>query len=272
MKAAVRISSGDVTYHIERRGSGTPLVLLHGFTGSAATWAGQVEVFAGQHDVIAVELLGHGATDSPFDPERYTMARALADLSLLLDYLGLGAVALLGYSMGGRVALAFAATSPQRVGRLILESASPGLRSADERRARAASDAELADRLERDGLTAFVDHWENLPLFATQRRLPEALRARVRAERLAGSAVGLANSLRGLSTGRQPSYWDALPRLSMPVLLIAGMLDAKYRQIARAMQAKLPDATLELVPNVGHTVHLEAAEIFNQQVLDFLEA
>ncbi len=266
----MRIGINGVHYYVERHGSGDPLVLLHGFTGSTASWGGQVEAFAAEHDVIAVDLPGHGATDCPPDPERYTMEPTLDDLVVLLDDFDLASVNLLGYSMGGRVALAFAATYPQRVHRLILESASPGLRSAEERLARAESDAALADRLERDGLPAFVDYWENLPLFDSQRRLPASVQARIRASRLAGSVVGLANSLRGLSTGRQASYWGVLSSLTMPVLLMAGALDTKYAQIAGQMDTFLPHSTLLLVPDAGHTVHLEAPEAFNHHVLRFL--
>ena len=266
----MRISVGDVSYYVERDGSGEPLVLLHGFTGSADTWADVAAVLRASFDVITVDLLGHGRSDSPPEPERYTMERSLDDLAALLDALKVESAHVLGYSMGGRVALAFAATYPQRVRRLILESASPGLRRADERSARAEADAKLADRLEGDGLPAFVAYWENLPLFATQRRLPEDAQVRVRAGRLAGSVVGLANSLRGLSTGRQPSYWDALPSLTLPVLLVAGNLDTKYCLIAHEMRALLPDATLVIVPDAGHTVHLEAPDAFGQAALDFL--
>jgi 2-succinyl-6-hydroxy-2,4-cyclohexadiene-1-carboxylate synthase len=172
--------------------------------------------------------------------------------------------------MGGRVALGFAATYPQRVRRLILESASPGLGSPEEREARVASDSALADRIERGGLPAFVDYWENIPLFASQKRLPQVVQAQVRAGRLAASPLGLANSLRGLSTGRQPSYWEALPTLPASTLLIAGELDNKYAQIAAQMEMFLRRAALQLIPNAGHTVHLEAPDDFSQQVLNFL--
>lgn len=266
----MRISVGDVSYNVERQGRGESLMLLHGFTGSAATWAEHSAAFATSFDVVVVDLPGHGKTDSPPDPERYTMERTLDDLAALLDALEIDSAHVLGYSMGGRVALAFSATFPHLVKRLILESASPGLHSAEERRSRAESDAALADRLERDGLSAFVDTWENLPLFSSQRRLPSDVQARVRAGRLAGSVVGLANSLRGLSTGRQPSYWDALPGMTMPTLLIAGELDLKYRKIGEQMHVLLPDSSLVVVPDAGHTVHLEAPTAFRESVLDFL--
>lgn len=252
-------------------GAGRPLLLLHGFTGSAATWAGLAAQLAPQRQCIALDLIGHGKSGAPADPARYTMEHAVQDIAGLLDVLGISRVDLLGYSLGGRLALQFAVAAPGRVRALILESASPGLASPAERAARIAADDALAEVIERDGIEAFVAHWEALPLWASQAELPAELRARQRTQRLANRPQGLANSLRGMGTGRQRALWDMLPTLTIPTLLLAGALDAKFSAIAQQMAATLPRADLAIIAAAGHAIHLEQPEIFGQRVAVFLE-
>jgi len=177
---------------------------------------------------------------------------------------------LVGYSMGGRLALAYAVRNPGRVRRLVLESASPGLATEEARATRRDADDALALRLERDGMAAFVDHWESLPLFASQRALPEEVRTRRRAERLRNHPASLAASLRCLGTGNMPSYWGSLPRLGVPVLVLVGGLDRKFTDVGGRMADALPDATLAVVPDAGHTVHLERPEAWLEAVVPFL--
>ncbi|MGI8586181.1 MAG: 2-succinyl-6-hydroxy-2,4-cyclohexadiene-1-carboxylate synthase [Chloroflexia bacterium] len=259
-----------VRYNVECAGEGEALLLLHGFTGSAATWVLLTATWARRFHTIAVDLLGHGGSDAPTDPARYGMEPTVADLAALLDVLGVERAYLLGYSMGGRVALHSAAAHPQRVGALILESASPGLADPSERAARVTGDEALADGIERKGVPTFVARWEALPLWASQARLPEATRERLHTQRLANSALGLANSLRGLGTGAHPPLYDRLPALPMPTLLITGELDPKFTAIARAMSAAMPNAQMAVVPNAGHAVHLEQPGAFGTLVTEFL--
>jgi 2-succinyl-6-hydroxy-2,4-cyclohexadiene-1-carboxylate synthase len=260
----------DIKLNVELEGSGRPLLLLHGFTGSAATWSPHTARFAPRFRTIASDLIGHGRSDSPRDPARYRMERCVADLLALLDALDVERASVLGYSMGGRVALHLAAAAPERVPTLVLESSSPGIADAAERRARVAADEALAESVERDGLAAFVEHWERLPLFASQAALPDVTRARLRAQRLQNDVRGLANSLRGMGAGRQEPLWEQLPTLDIPALLIAGELDAKYCAIVRRMAAALPAARTVIVPNAGHAVHLEQPHVFMENVLEFL--
>jgi 2-succinyl-6-hydroxy-2,4-cyclohexadiene-1-carboxylate synthase len=260
----------DISFNVEQAGQGSALLLLHGFTGSTATWAPFVPQFSSQRHMIAVDLVGHGGTDSPPDPARYRMERCVADLATLLDALAVEQVDVLGYSMGGRVALHLAAAFPQRVRSLILESSSPGIADPAERAARATADDALAEAIERDGLAAFVERWERLPLFASQAALPAPVRERVRAGRLRNSAAGLANSLRGMGAGQQPSLWQRLDTIATPTLLLAGELDAKYRAIAGKMAALMPNAEARIVPGAGHAVHLERPEAFLDAIIRFL--
>lgn len=256
---------------VERVGAGKPLLLLHGFTGSSLEWASLLPQLAPLRDVLAVDLLGHGRSSVPADTARYRMERCVADLLALLDRLGLAQVDLLGYSMGGRVAMQLVAAAPERVSRLILESASPGIAAEAERATRAAADDALAARIEREGLAWFVDYWASIALFATQAELPQAERDALRHRRLQGSVQGYANSLRGMGVGRQTSLWGRLPELATPTLLLSGELDVKYMAIGERMAASMPRACHTVVPDAGHTVHLERPEAFRELVVGFLE-
>ncbi len=265
-----RLPVSGVHINVEQVGEGPPLVLLHGFTGSAAGWAEHAAVFAQGHASVAVDLLGHGSSDAPDDPERYGIGHATEDILSVLDALGIQRAGLLGYSMGGRVAIALAILAPERLSALILESVSPGIRDAGARRERAVADAALATAIEQDGIEPFVDRWERLPLFASQAALPEPVRQDLRAQRLRNSPVGLANSLRGLGQGVQPPMHDYLQQIRVPTLLIVGGLDPAYCALGQEMRALIPQARMEVVPDAGHAVHLEQPEPFRAHVLEFL--
>lgn len=249
------------------------LVLLHGFTGSAESWGSLLDTFVDMGlQVVALDMLGHGRSSAPADPERYTIEHCSADILAALQSLGVAPqqAILLGYSMGGRVALYTALSSSFRA--LILESASPGLRDPDERIQRQQSDNALADRIEREGIPAFIDYWQDIPLFASQQNMPSDRRAAQRAQRLNNTTIGLANSLRGLGTGVQPALHNHLGELSLPVLLLAGALDSKFCTIARQMADQIPNAQLAIVPDAGHTIHLEQPERFVTLLHAFYES
>jgi len=265
-----RLLARDVSLHVEMAGAGAPLVLLHGFTGSGASWARHITAFATRFFTVTIDMLGHGRSDAPADPKRYRIEQAADDILIVLDQLGLTRAAVLGYSMGGRLALFLATAAPERISALVLESSSPGIRDQAERRDRAVRDAALADAIERDGIAAFVDRWERLPLFATQARLPDAARAALRAQRLAQSPAGLANSLRGMGQGVQPPLFERLATVPMPALILAGALDHAYCALGREMARLIPNARLAIIPDAGHTVHLEQPEAFRRTVDEFL--
>ncbi len=262
-----------LTYNIHSWGSQSapPVLLLHGFTGHGGSWAEAAPSFAaaGFH-ALAPDLLGHGRSPAPSSPERYHMARAAADLASLLDQSTQGDAHILGYSMGGRLALYFALTYPDRLRSLTLVSASPGVASATERAERRRRDNALADRIEQDGIAPFVDHWESLPMWKSQQRnLAPEQRRQLRKQRLQNNPVGLANSLRGMGTGAQPALHSDLPTMSAPALLIVGADDAKFVTVNRRMAQMMAQSHLVEFPETGHAVHLERPQAFSQAVLDF---
>ena len=255
-----------------QNGQETPqtLVLLHGFTGSAAGWGQQMDILADYGLlIIAIDLLGHGQSDAPEDAKRYSIEYCQKDILAALQTLGVheSHAIILGYSMGGRIALYTAFSGFFRS--LILESASPGLEDPVEREKRRTSDEALAASIEREGIPAFIERWEHLPLFASQRTLSFECREALHRQRLQNNATGLAQSLRGVGTGVQPSLYARLPTLHIPVLLIAGELDTKFTTIAKHMAQALPQSQLHIIPAAGHTVHLEQPQLFTSLVGDF---
>ncbi len=266
----MRVQMADVTLQVARRGQGVPLVLLHGFTGSAAQWGDVLDGLAARYDVYAVDLVGHGLSDAPHDAVRYGFEACIDDLARLLDALGLGRVHVLGYSMGGRLALGFALRQRDRVDHLVLESASPGIADERERRARRLQDETLADQIQRDGVERFVEAWMAQPLFASQRAVAPERLAAARRLRLRNCAHGLANSLRGMGAGVQPSLWNALPDLDAPTLLVVGERDEKFSRIAERMAERLPRARRVQIGSAGHATHFERPEEFVTAVTHFL--
>lgn len=241
------------TWHNEQAET---IVMLHGFTGSTKTWQ-QVAEQLPQYRVIAIDCIGHGQTESPNEYILYKMDHQLAVLEEVFATFQLNNFTLVGYSMGGRIALSYAVKYPTRVRNLILESASPGLKTAEERKVRKEADDALANKIQLNGVASFVNAWENIPLFASQKRLPQHLQQAIRKERLHQNAQGLANSLRGIGTGMMPPLWEKLHTLEMPVTFITGALDTKFVDIAREMTRFTQNVRHLIVNDVGHAIHVE---------------
>jgi 2-succinyl-6-hydroxy-2,4-cyclohexadiene-1-carboxylate synthase len=252
-----------------------PLVLLHGFTGCGANWAlaGATAVFPPllpNIQLITPDIIGHGRAPAPHDPTPYTMPSAAEQIVQNLAQQNIQRIHLLGYSMGGRLALYIARHYPHLVQSLILESSSPGLATEAERAARRQQDEALAERIEREGIPAFVAYWESLPLWQSQTGLDTAVRQALHAQRLANQPHALAHSLRQMGTGAQPSLWAELPQLTLPILLLTGELDPKFCHINQQMAAQLPHATWHVVPQAGHAVHLEQPLVYASFITEFL--
>lgn len=249
-------------------GRGLPLVLLHGFTGSTDTWAGFRADLDREYRVVAFDLPGHGQSSAPEKHERYSLDRFAVDMANALDQLALERVVVLGYSMGGRAALRFAGQYAERTAALVLISTSSGIRDETARRMRVASDEALAESIERDGIAAFVDRWERLPLWASQQVQSADWRSRLRSQRMNNDPVGLANSLRGAGAGIAEPVVPG--DIIAPVLILAGALDHAYVEQGRTLAAELPDSRLEMVDGAGHAIHLERPESLARVVRTFL--
>ncbi|WP_099160036.1 2-succinyl-6-hydroxy-2,4-cyclohexadiene-1-carboxylate synthase [Virgibacillus ndiopensis] len=259
----------DASYWYKIDGEGQTIVLLHGFTGSSSTWEKFVESWRSDFQLVTVDLPGHGKTKTETPRSMETCCN---DLMRLFEHLQLQEIHLVGYSMGGRTALSFAIAFPEYIKTLTLESASPGLELLEERENRISHDEKLALRIKSEGLVNFVDFWESIPLFETQKKLSDKIRKTIRKERLAQTEEGLAQSLRYMGTGSQPSCWHKLDQLNKPVLLIVGMLDTKFVQINIRMDKSLQSSRLVVVEDAGHAIHVEQADFFGKMVTEFIHA
>ena len=260
----------DLLLHVVESGKGPTLVLLHGFTGSSETWNYLRPSLDSFYRVIAVDLPGHGRSSSPESASRYSHDRFADDLAAVLDSLDIDRAAVLGYSMGGRAALRFAIAHPSRISALILESMSAGISDRAEREERSTNDRALAEFIEREGVEAFVSRWESLPLWESQRALPDASRKTLRDQRLTNTARGLANSLRGAGAGSSEHMLELAEEITSPALIIAGEVDTKYVDLGRRLARAIRLARLEIIPGAGHATHLERPEAFTASVAAFL--
>ena len=218
---------------------------LHGFTQRGSMWAEAAALAGGEW--LTPDLPGHGSEP----PCRWE--EAVEGIAARLA----GAPAprcLLGYSMGGRLALAAALAHPHLVDRLVVVSAGPGLATASERRGRRARDRVLAEHIEEVGMPAFVGEWLAQPLFAGLRSRSAEWRAADAATRASNRAAGVAAALRRLGQGAQPYLGGRVGELRMPVLLVAGEADAAYAATARHLAGAIARATLVEVPEAGHAV------------------
>lgn len=228
----------------------TPTVLLlHGFTHTGSSWEPVVAALGERYRALTPDIRGHGACAEAVP---VTLEAVLGDLEPLLRS---GDVTLAGYSMGGRIALHAALAWPARVRRLVLIGASPGLGNHAEQEERREADERLAAEIEGSSIEAFAERWAQTPVLSG---LPAAAHERAQSERLRNRPAGLARALRGLGTGALPSLWERLAELPMPVALVVGERDEKFRAIAEEMRGGVPHAQLIVVPGAGHAVHLEA--------------
>jgi 2-succinyl-6-hydroxy-2,4-cyclohexadiene-1-carboxylate synthase len=266
----MQVIINDLNVHVEVCGEGFPLLLLHGFTGDSSTWTPFCPTWGKHSKLIIPDIIGHGETESPIDVNRYNIESAAKDLLKLLDLLEIEQSDLLGYSMGGRLALTFAILYPERVRKLILESVSPGLKTEVERMQRRMKDADLANFINNQGIKSFVNYWEGIPLFSTMKNLPEPIQESIREQRLANNPKGLANSLFGMGTGSQPSWWEKINLVKCEVLLLTGSLDEKFCKIAESMQRDMKKASWIVINDSGHAIHVEQKEKFDTIVSDFL--
>lgn len=237
-------------------------VAVHGFTQTGAMFDELARPMGG---LATPSLPGHGGNASV----AATRERAIDVVAAALVAAGAPGP-LLGYSMGGRIALHVALQRPDLVSRLVVISASAGIADEARRAERRGRDADLADRIEGIGIAGFIDEWLALPMFAGLARRDAAWRQADRAARLVNTAPGLAGALRGLGQGTLPFVGDRLRELPMPVLLIAGAGDAPYAAHAASMAALIPDAGVVIVPDAGHAVVGERPEVVAAAVATFL--
>lgn len=235
--------------HAEREGDGPSIVLVHGFTQTRNCWGPVAADLQRDHTVVRVDAPGHGRSGEIYAGLRGG-ARMIADQG--------GEATYLGYSMGGRHLIHLALTNPELVRGLVLVGATAGIDDPEERAARAVQDQATADRIRSMGMLDFLKWWVANPMFAG---IPEEHQFMM--ERMENTVDGLENSVVQAGTGNQDPTWDILHRLDMPVLVVAGALDAKFAALGeRLVESIGSNAELALVPEAGHAAHLERPEAF----------
>ncbi|MCY4663922.1 MAG: 2-succinyl-6-hydroxy-2,4-cyclohexadiene-1-carboxylate synthase [Acidimicrobiaceae bacterium] len=251
--------------------AGVPVVVLHGFTGSARAMDPLTERLAVRLHarIICPDLVGHGRSGVPEDPDFYRVEAMAAQIAGLAGMLDRDTFHLVGYSMGGRVALTLGCAASQRLRSLTLIGASPGIADPVERRRRVEADAARAERI-LAGFEAFVDEWMAGPRFAGQAALGEAHQRAARAQRLASNPHGLARSLMAGGTGAMEPLNERLADCDVPTLLVVGAHDAKFCAIAEQLAAGLPRAGVRRVEGAGHAAHLEQPGITAAAIGDFI--
>jgi 2-succinyl-6-hydroxy-2,4-cyclohexadiene-1-carboxylate synthase len=234
--------------------AGPPVLALHGFTGSGADWAPIATALPSP--VLAPDLLGHGGSPAPAEVAPYRIERVVGHALAWCE--GAPSWVVVGYSMGGRVALRLAEALGDRLLGLVLISASPGIADDAARARRAAEDGALADQIEARGVPWFAERWSRHPIIRSQQDIPEVIRGPMQARRRRNRTAGLAGSLRGMGQGAVAPVWDRLPHLRVPTLWITGDDDARYTAMVARAAARVPTAEHLRVPRAGHCTHLEA--------------
>lgn len=244
------------------------ILFLHGFLGDGHDFDAVISLLSDQVCCLTVDLPGHGKTKVWGGDEYYTIPQTAQGLIRLLSQLEISPCSLVGYSMGGRLALYLALNFPQSFNRVVLESASPGLKTATEQAQRRDRDAQLAQQLDTGDFSDFLRRWYSQPLFVSLKQHPNFEQMLNR--RHHNHPEELAKSLRYMGTGCQPSLWQQLPTNQLPLLLLVGEQDAKFRAINTEMANVCPQAQLKILNDCGHNVHWENPNLFAQQIREFL--
>ena len=242
-------------------------LFLHGFMGRGSEWDEVCEPLQSEYFCIRPDLPGHGKSTKGTDRD-YSIEQTSIALTKLLDELSTETVIVVGYSMGGRIGLYLSIEHPQRVGALILESSSPGLRTQRERDARIELDGKRTERITRLGMNTFIDEWYDALLFESLHSNPERL-SNLKAARRKNSPEELAKSLKYSGTGSQPSLWERIGEIDIPTLLLCGERDRKFTVINREMSHLIKSSELTIVPNAGHNVHFEQPVEYGRLLKEF---
>ena len=246
------------------------VLFIHGFTGSSHDWENIIVRLPENINYYAIDLIGHGDSDSPDKEELYhadSLVNQLKEFALKVIN---EKFILIGYSIGGRAALSYSVKYPEMIEGLILESSTAGIKDENERKERIKKDEEIADYLLNHSIEEFIDYWMDMDIFNTQKRFANSKLEEIKNSKLNNSKTGLSNFLRGFGTGQMPPLYDQLKNIKTGTLLITGDLDEKFRLINNEMVSLFPSAEHVSIKNSGHNTHLETPDAFVKTVSSFL--
>lgn len=245
------LERGDTRLYFEDDGSGTPILLTHGFGASTGMWGGQVSAFKERYRLVPWDMRGHGRTACPEDISHYSQAQTEDDMAALLDHLEIDQAVIAGHSLGGFMSLAFNVAHPDRVKALVLQGCGPGYRREEPRAAWNERVERRARTLEEGGLAVLGGGAEV-------------------GESVQGSAKGLAQAARGILSQVDSRVMDSLKSISVPTLVICGDEDKPFLDGSRYMGDRIPGATYVEVPGAGHGVNIEKPDAVNAELERFL--
>ena len=263
------ISRRSIPLHIATIGNPSlpHIVFLHGFLGSGSDWLPVTRELQNDYCCMMVDLPGHGSANLlQTQPPEDFFIQTVDALAALLRQSASSPCSLVGYSMGGRIALALLLRHPELFSKAIIISASPGLKTEKERIDRQEHDEKVARKIERS-FDSFIEAWYEQPLFSTLKSHP--IFKEVESERKINDPQNLALALRLLGTGQQPSFWDELKNNSVPVCFFTGEKDERYVEIGHQMVKLSAESDLEIFPHCGHTLQLENRVLFLDRLKHF---
>jgi len=247
-----------MSLHLTTSGDGSrEFCFVHGFTQTGKSWINAAQAIGDSTNTFV---------DAPDHGESQGISLSLQETGDELADIAFGKV-LIGYSMGARMALHAAIQHPYAMTGLVLVSGTPGIEDETERAARVVADENLAARIESIGTLAFIQEWIRQPLFAKSKFSDHEVQDRCR-----NASASLATSLRKCGTGQQEPLWEQLQEINIPVLLICGVRDEKFTEIARRMHQLIPNSTLRIIDKAGHNAHLDQPEAFSQAVNTWLKS
>ena len=246
------------------------VLLLHGFTGSSRDWENIIMRLPENFNYYAIDLIGHGDSDSPSEIKYYNADSIVEQLKEFSVKVLNGRFICLGYSMGGRAALSYSVRYPGTIEGLILESSTAGIKDENERNERIKKDEEITDYISHHSIEEFIDYWMDMDVFNTQKRFANSKLNEIKKSKLNNSKTGLSNFLKGFGTGQMPPLYDQLKNVKAETLLITGDLDEKFRLINNEMNSLFPSSKHISIKNSGHNTHLETPAAFIKTVSGFL--
>jgi pimeloyl-ACP methyl ester carboxylesterase len=248
------VALNGIGLHYEESGAGPAVLLTHGFSSTARAWEAQHRALRDRYRLITWDMRGHGETESPGDPGRYSSDLTVADMRALLRHLGVERAVIGGLSLGGTMSLAFHRVHPEMVRALVICSSGPGYRNAEARAEwNRRAEARAAD-LEARGLAA-LDSGDGHQ---------DARRHR--------SAQWLAHAARGMLAQQDASVIDSVPSIRVPTLVVVGDQDTPFMAPSQYLAAKIPGARLEVITGAGHLTNLDQPQAFNRVLVEFLDA
>lgn len=260
-----------VTLYYEETGAGEPLIFVHEFAGDARSWEPQVRHFSRRYRCITFNARGYPPSEVPQDPSKYSQEHAYLDILCVMDHLDLEQAHIVGLSMGGFAALHFGLNQPDRALSLVVAGCGYGAER-DQRESFKRETEATADLIESDGAEAFANTYAQGPTRVQFQNKDPRGWAEFRNQLAEHSLQGAASTMRGVQRNR-PSIFDLeepMRALKVPTLIVTGDEDEPCLMPNIFMKRTIPSAALVVLPNTGHTINIEEAELFNRVLDDFI--